>query len=104
MAELAGEAAALEQKLEKEKELQVQLIKEKDLERAAQQRIWMGRVAQLEQQVEAMRFTDRDELLAQITKWKRLFEVKVQEKEDVDEKCQEELSIKDLQLQGMIQE
>jgi len=104
MAELAGEAAALEQKLEKEKALQVQLIKEKDLERAAQQRIWMGRVAQLEQQVEAMRFTDRDELLAQITKWKRLFEVKVQEKEDVDEKCQEELSIKDLQLQGMIQE
>eukprot|EP00746_Dinoflagellata_sp_MGD_P072417 gnl/MRDRNA2_/MRDRNA2_29394_c0_seq1.p1 gnl/MRDRNA2_/MRDRNA2_29394_c0~~gnl/MRDRNA2_/MRDRNA2_29394_c0_seq1.p1 ORF type:complete len:1088 (-),score=435.29 gnl/MRDRNA2_/MRDRNA2_29394_c0_seq1:56-3319(-) len=104
MAELAGEAAALEQKLEKQKELQEQLIKEKDLERAAQQRIWQARVAQLEQQVEAMRFTDREELIGQITKWKRLFEVKVQEKEDVDEQCTELLTIKDVQLQKMVQE
>ncbi|CAE7193486.1 unnamed protein product, partial [Symbiodinium pilosum] len=59
---------------------------------------FQARIEQLEQLVEAMRFTDRDELVNTIDVWKRAYERICIARDEMEEDFQSQLVMKDKQL------
>lgn len=104
MAEMVGDMAKLEAKLRHEIELKERLVKEMTAEKFAIVASFEGRIRQLEQQVEAMRFTDRQELVDTIDIWKRAYERACIERDELEDSYKELLDIKDKQVQKMAEE
>merc|ERR1719359_37066 len=73
MAELVGENVKLQAKLQETIDEREALVREMKAEALAQGETFAGRVEQLEQLVEAMRFTDRQELIDKIDVWKSAY-------------------------------
>lgn len=61
-------------------------------------------VKRLEEEKEALRFNDRDELLAQVAHFKKMWELKIQEKRDAEEEFEEKLEVKENTLQEIIKQ
>lgn len=104
LGELAGNYAALETKLKEELELRPLLLAEKDSERRALHIEYQGRVTQLEQLVESMRYTDRDEIVAKVESWKNNYNRVVQERDDMEEAYKGMLAIKEAQCRDVFME
>jgi len=101
MAELVGDMAKLEARLRAEIELKERLVKEMTLEKRVVVASFEGRIRALEQQIEAMRFTDRQDLLDTIDVWKRAYERACIERDDIEDHYKELLDLKDRQVQKM---
>lgn len=104
MAEMAGDMAKLENKYRDEQILRDRLLKQKDVERAALAESFQARVEQLEQLMEAMRFNDREELLAKIQLWKNNYSRVCTEREEIEESYKSLMERKEQQLQAMLTE
>merc|ERR1712032_682017 len=63
-----------------------------------------GRIRELEQQIEAMRFTDRQELVDTIDIWKRAYERACVERDEMEDSYKELLDTKDYQVMKMAEE
>jgi len=104
IAEMVGDMAKLESRLRAEIELKERLVREMTVEKFAIVSSFEGRIRQLEQQVEAMKFTDRQELLDTIDVWKRAYERACIERDDIEDHYKELLDLKDKQVQKMAEE
>mmetsp|Transcript_1124 Transcript_1124/g.3109 ORF Transcript_1124/g.3109 Transcript_1124/m.3109 type:complete len:1078 (-) Transcript_1124:268-3501(-) len=101
MAKLVGENAKLETLLREEKDLKERLVKELTQEKKDMVASFQARVDQLEQLVESMRFTDRQELLDKIYVWKRAYERICIERDDIEDENKSLIDVKDMQLKQM---
>lgn len=104
MAEIIGDMAKLQAQLRHEIELRERLVKDMTAEKVAIAASFEGRIRELEQQVEAMRFTDRQELLDTIDVWKRAYVRVCVERDELEDHYKALLDVKDLQVQKMGQE
>lgn len=80
------------------------VMKEKDMEMVALAESFEGRVLELEQLVESMRFTDRDQLVERIEGWKKAYERVCLDRDAIDNDLNGRLTIKESQLMGMAEE
>lgn len=104
IAEMVGDMAKLENRLRAETELRERLVREITAEKMAIVASFEGRIRQLEQQVMAMRFTDREELLDTIDVWKRAYERVCLERDELEDYYKDLLDLKDRQVIKMAQE
>jgi len=104
MAEMVGDMAKLETRLRHEIELKERLVKEMTAEKFAIVTSFEGRIRELEQQIEAMRFTDRQELVDTIDVWKRAYERACIERDEMEDDYKILLDTKDKQVRKMADE
>mmetsp|Transcript_74209 Transcript_74209/g.147032 ORF Transcript_74209/g.147032 Transcript_74209/m.147032 type:complete len:1075 (-) Transcript_74209:27-3251(-) len=101
MGELVGQNSKLETQLRQERELKETLVKELTEEKKDLVASFQMRVDQLEQLVESMRFTDRQELVDKIAVWKRAYERICIERDDLEDEWRQVVDVKDLQLKNI---
>lgn len=101
MSKLVGENAKLGTELREERELKERLVKELTQEKKDIVASFQARIEQLEQLVESMRFTDRQDLLDKIAVWKRAYERICIERDDIEDEYSQLIDVKDLQLKNM---
>jgi len=93
--------AKLEAKLRHEIELKERLVKEMTAEKFAIVTSFEGRIRELEQQIAAMLFTDRQELVDTIDVWKRAYERVCIERDELEDSYKVQLDMKDAQVMKM---
>merc|ERR1740127_123284 len=91
MAELVGENVNLQKQLQAAYEEREATIRELKGEQISLAESFQDRVVQLEQLVEAMRFTDRQALVDKIDVWKRAYERAAIARDDQEEQYKEKL-------------
>lgn len=101
MVEMLGEFAKLENRLRDENFLREQLIKQMNEEKKAIVESFQARIEQLEQLVEAMRYTDRQELVDRIDIWKRAYERVCVDRDEMEDELKKIIDVKELQLRKM---
>jgi len=104
MAELVGENVNLQKKLQASIEEREMMVKELKAEQLTLAESFQDRVQQLEQLVEAMRFTDRQALVDKIDVWKRAYERVAIARDDLEEHYKELVDTKDKQLGKVAEE
>lgn len=104
MAEMIGENAKLQTALRHEIELRDQLVQEHKAEKAAMVRSQEERIAALEQLVESLRFTDRQELVDKIEVWKKAYERAILSRDDAEDEYQQVIDVNAKQLRSMAQD
>lgn len=104
IAEMIGDYAKLEQKYRDLEDLKERVTKERVSEKRELVASFQPRVEQLEQLVEAMRFTDRQELLDKIDTWKHAYERICVARDDMEDQFKDQLHTKDIQLKKMADE
>ncbi|CAE8660233.1 unnamed protein product [Polarella glacialis] len=101
IAEMVGDYAKLETIYRKECEVKEKITAELMEEKRNIVSSFQSRLEQLEQLVEAMRFTDREDLLDNIDVWKRAYERICIQRDDSEEEFQGLIVMKDKQLRRM---
>mmetsp|Transcript_65262 Transcript_65262/g.155923 ORF Transcript_65262/g.155923 Transcript_65262/m.155923 type:complete len:1082 (-) Transcript_65262:108-3353(-) len=104
IAEMVGDYAKLQALFRSEVDLKEKLLAEKDMERQEMKNAFQARIAQLEQLVEAMRYTDREDLVEKIAKLKQGMSRKNVEMEELEEHYEELLKIKDVQIKDLVKD
>eukprot|EP00928_Gymnodinium_smaydae_P058569 TRINITY_DN4175_c0_g1_i1.p1 TRINITY_DN4175_c0_g1~~TRINITY_DN4175_c0_g1_i1.p1 ORF type:complete len:1095 (-),score=408.45 TRINITY_DN4175_c0_g1_i1:485-3769(-) len=104
MAEMVGDYHKLQNRYREQTELMEKLLKEKDTEMVTTAESFQVRIDQLEQLVESMRFTDRQELVDRIETWKKSYERVCLQRDDIEEELQEIIDIKEGQVLKMAEE
>eukprot|EP00434_Breviolum_minutum_P034796 symbB.v1.2.030801.t1/scaffold3509.1/size56090/4 len=101
IAEMVGDYAKLQAQFRNEVEQKERITIELTEEKRAIVASFQARIQQLEQLVEAMRFTDREELVDTIDVWKRAYERICIARDEIEEEYQAQLVTKDKQLRKM---
>jgi len=101
IAEMAGDQAKLQAELRKTEEAKERIQADLLGEKRALAASFQARIEQLEQLVEAMRFTDREELMDTIDVWKRAYERVCIARDEMEEEYQGLILTKDKQLRKM---
>jgi len=101
IAEMVGDYAKLETIYRKECEVKEKITAELMEEKRNIVSSFQSRLEQLEQLVEAMRFTDREDLLDNIDVWKRAYERICIQRDESEEEFQGLIVMKDKQLRRM---
>jgi len=104
MAELVGENVNLQKQLQAAHEEREAVIRELKGEQISLAESFQDRVVQLEQLVEAMRFTDRQALVDKIDVWKRAYERCAIARDDQEEEYKALVDTKDLQIGAVAEE
>jgi len=104
IAEMVGDYAKLQNKFRELGELMERLLKEADAEKIEIVNSFQLRIDQLEQLVESMRFTDRQELVDKIETWKKAYERVCIQRDDIEDELTELVDIKEVQVQKMAEE
>jgi len=104
IAEMVGDYAKLQALFRSEVDLKEKLLAEKDLERQEMRNAFLARISQLEQLVEAMRYTDRQDLVDKIQRLKQSLSRKNVELEELEEHYEELLKIKDEQIKDLVKD
>eukprot|EP00933_Yihiella_yeosuensis_P058768 TRINITY_DN5945_c1_g1_i1.p1 TRINITY_DN5945_c1_g1~~TRINITY_DN5945_c1_g1_i1.p1 ORF type:complete len:1108 (+),score=356.04 TRINITY_DN5945_c1_g1_i1:108-3431(+) len=101
IAEMVGDYAKLEAKFRSVEEAKEKILQSLQSEKRGIVNSFKDRILQLEQLVEAMRFTDREELLDTIDTWKRAYERIILARDELEENFLEQMLMKDRQLRRM---
>lgn len=104
VADMVGEVAKLNNQLRDEIELRENLMKTHATEKFELVESFRARIEQLEQLVESMRFTDRQELVDRIEVWKRAYERVCLERDQAEDTHKELLDVKELQMAKLASE
>merc|ERR1711972_859839 len=104
IAEMVGDMAKLQNRLRDEQELRDRLVKELQEEKKEIVESFQLRIEQLEQLVESMRFTDRQELLDKIAVWKNAYARVCNQRDELEDHYVELVELARKQVQKMVVE
>lgn len=104
IAEMVGDMAKLQNRLREEQELRDRLVKELQEEKKDIVESFQQRIEQLEQLVESMRFTDRQELIDKIAVWKNAYARVCNERDELEDYYVEQVDLGQQQVKKMVEE
>lgn len=101
---MVGDIAQLEVMLQKQAELKDIMAKEMTDEKREMVQSFGAKLEQMEQIIESMRFTDREELVAKSDAWRVAYERVCLQRDEYEDKYSGMLDVKDTQLRKLAQE